>query len=262
MEDGNYFQELARGLRKSNQRGCDHAKQSPTAWGPRGIERSMNSRRAFTFFRRDWDIELHRSVVVNFSNGLVSSTFAEVTLVIIRIGGVSLRCWDKHGGAASLPHKSSQVCTALCITFYIHVRDEFTVKFLHSSFCDTKIELRSSWCDLCSSFFCCVLEKKNSWTPWHFPSSTSPGNFDNNKKDSSSAAAMKWSDVKHFCKPLRKLSSLFAPQITSSFKVLLEVPSTKALHVVIFCNPWSNEEFSCTVCKNQRNRPCWTFFKI
>ena len=39
-------------------------------------------------------------------------------------------------------------------------RDEFTVKILHSSFCDTKIELRSSWCDLCSSIFCCVLEKK------------------------------------------------------------------------------------------------------
>ena len=41
-------------------------------------------------------------------------------------------------------------------------RDEFTVKILHSSFCDTKIELRSSWCDLCSSFFFGVLEKKNS----------------------------------------------------------------------------------------------------
>ena len=40
-------------------------------------------------------------------------------------------------------------------------RDEFTVKILHSSFCDPKIELRSSWCDLCSSFFFwCVLEKK------------------------------------------------------------------------------------------------------
>ena len=81
-------------------------------------------------------------------------------------------------------------------------------------------------------------------------------------KDSPSAAAMKWSDVKKICKLLRKHSSLFAPQITSSFKELLEVPSTKALHVVIFCNPWSDEEFSCTVCKNQPNRPCWTFFKI
>ena len=70
------------------------------------------------FFRRDWDIELHRSVLTNSSDRLFSSTFAEV---IIRVGGVSLRCWDKLGGAASLPHKSSQVRTALCITFYIHV---------------------------------------------------------------------------------------------------------------------------------------------
>ena len=46
------------------------------------------------------------------------------------------------------------------------------------------------------------------------------------KKDSPSAAAMKWSDVKHSCNPLRKHSSLVAPQITISFfKVLLEVPS-------------------------------------
>ena len=41
-------------------------------------------------------------------------------------------------------------------------RDEFTVKILHSSFCDPKIELRSSWCDLCSSFFLvCFGEEKN-----------------------------------------------------------------------------------------------------
>ena len=92
--------------------------KSPTAWRVRGLEWSMNSRRAFTFFRSDWDIELHRSILMNFSDGLVSTTFAEV---ISRKGGVSLRRWDKHGGAASLPHKSSQVCTALCITFYIHV---------------------------------------------------------------------------------------------------------------------------------------------
>ena len=37
--------------------------------------------------------------------------------------------------------------------YYMICRDEFTVKILHSSFCDPKIELRSSWCDLCSSFF-------------------------------------------------------------------------------------------------------------
>ena len=38
-------------------------------------------------------------------------------------------------------------------------RDEFTVKIWHSSFCDPKIELRSSWCDLCSSFLVCFGEK-------------------------------------------------------------------------------------------------------
>ena len=42
------------------------------------------------------------------------------------------------------------------------IRDEFTVKILHSSFCDTKIELRSSWCDLCSSFFLLCFGEKNS----------------------------------------------------------------------------------------------------
>ena len=50
--------------------------------------------------------------------------------------------------------------TMIKISDYFHYRDEFTVKILHSSFCDTKIELRSSWCDLCSSFFLGVLEKK------------------------------------------------------------------------------------------------------
>ena len=40
-----------------------------------------------------------------------------------------------------------------------YCRDEFNVKFLHSSFCDPKIELRSSWCDLCSSFLVCFGEK-------------------------------------------------------------------------------------------------------
>ena len=45
------------------------------------------------------------------------------------------------------------------------------------------------------------------------------------KKDSPSASAMKWSDVKHSCNPLRMNSSLVAPQTTISFfKVLLEVP--------------------------------------
>ena len=131
----------------------------------------------------------------------------------------------------------------------IECRDEFTVKILHSSFCDTKIELRSSWCDLCSSFFLVFWRKKflNSVTLSQLNQSREFWK----KKDSPSAAAMKWSDVKKFCKPLRKHSSLFAPQITSSFKELLEVPSTKALHVVIFCNPWSDEEFSCTVCKKK-----------
>ena len=42
------------------------------------------------------------------------------------------------------------VCLSVCVCV---CRDEFTVKILHSSFCDPKIELRSSWCDLCSSFF-------------------------------------------------------------------------------------------------------------
>ena len=41
---------------------------------------------------------------------------------------------------------------------HVLIRDEFTVKILRGSFCDTKIELCSSWCDLCSSFFG-VLEK-------------------------------------------------------------------------------------------------------
>ena len=113
---------------------------------------------------------------------------------------------------------------------------------------------------ICVAVFFGVLEKKILELRDAFPAQPVQGIL--KKKDSPSAAAMKWSDVKKFCKPLRKHSSLFAPQITSSFKELLEVPSTKALHVVIFCNPWSDEEFSCTVCKNQRNRPCWTFFKI
>ena len=141
-------------------------------------------------------------------------------------------------------------------------RDEFTVKILHSSFCDTKMELRSSWCDLCSSYFCCVLEKKILELRDTFPAQPVQAILIIIKKIV--LPLQRWSEAMSniFCKPLRKLSSLFAPQITSSFKVLLEVPSTKALHVVIFCNPWSDEEFSCTVCKNQRNRPCWTFFKI
>ena len=71
------------------------------------------------------------------------------------------------------------------------IRDEFTVKILHSSFCDTKIELRSSWCDLCSSFFCCVLEKKILELRDTFPAQPVQAILVIKKKDSSSAAAMK-----------------------------------------------------------------------
>ena len=50
--------------------------------------------------------------------------------------------------------------------------------------------------------------------------------YSGKKTDSPSAAAMKWSDVKHSCNPLRKHSSFVAPQITIPFfNVLLEVPS-------------------------------------
>ena len=48
----------------------------------------------------------------------------------------------------------------IALGLLIESRDEFTVKILHSSFCDTKIELRSSWCDLCSSFFLVFWRKK------------------------------------------------------------------------------------------------------
>ena len=71
----------------------------------------------------------------------------------------------------------------------MYTRDEFTVKILHSSFCDTKMELRSSWCDLCSSFFCCfgekILELRDT-----FPAQPVQAILII-KKDSSSAAAMK-----------------------------------------------------------------------
>ena len=38
-------------------------------------------------------------VVMNLSDGLAHSTFAEVTEITISTleGGVSLRCWGKHG---------------------------------------------------------------------------------------------------------------------------------------------------------------------
>ena len=39
---------------------------------------------------------------MNFNDGLACSTFSE-----LQLGGVSLRYWDKHGGTAALPHKSS-----------------------------------------------------------------------------------------------------------------------------------------------------------
>ena len=113
--------------------------------------------------------------------------------------------------------------------------------------------------DLCSSFFGVFRRKNNVELRDAFPAQPVQRiKYFEEKKDCPSAAAMKWSDVKHSCNPLRKHSSLVAPQITISFfKVLLEVPSDqqKALHVVIFCNPRSDKEFSCTVCKNQRNRP-------
>ena len=110
---------------------------------------------------------------------------------------------------------------------YLYSRDEFTVKILHSSFCDPKIELRSSWCDLCSSFLVCFGEKNNVELRDAFPAQSVQGiKYFEEEKDSPSAAAMKWSDVKHSCNPLRMHSSLVAPQITISFfKVLLEVPS-------------------------------------
>ena len=49
----------------------------------------------------------------------------------------------------------------------MHLTWEFSTSGMNllSTFCiavsaTRKFELRSSWCDLCSSFFCCVLEKK------------------------------------------------------------------------------------------------------
>ena len=83
------------------------------------------------------------------------------------------RCAAVHTASSSkreFPSVLRRTCVSflnfellVCIysTGIYNIRDEFTgtVKILHSSFCDTKIELRSSWCDLCSSFFG-VLEKK------------------------------------------------------------------------------------------------------
>ena len=122
-------------------------------------------------------------------------------------------------------------------------------------------------------FLVCFGEKNSVELRDAFPAQPVQGikYFGGKKTDCPSAAAMKWSDVKHSCNPLRKHSSLVAPQITISFfKVLLEVPSDqqkrfpqitisffKALLKVpsdqqkryIFCNSRSNEEFSCTVAK-------------
>ena len=119
----------------------------------------------------------------------------------------------------------ASVTARLCYrgTCLIYCRDEFTVKILHSSFCDPKIELRSSWCYLCSSFFGVFWRKNNVELHDTFPAQPVQGiKYFEEKEDSPSAAAMKWSDVKHSCNPLRKHSSLIAPQITISFfKVLL-----------------------------------------
>ena len=53
-------------------------------------------------------VNLEQYTLMNFSDWLVRSTFAEVTVITTSIENVaSLRCWDKHGGTASLPHKSS-----------------------------------------------------------------------------------------------------------------------------------------------------------
>ena len=43
-------------------------------------------------------------------------------------GGVSLQCWDKHGGTAALPHNFTRVVyVAQCITFHKHVHVDVRV---------------------------------------------------------------------------------------------------------------------------------------
>ena len=114
-------------------------------------------------------------------------------------------CSCVHVCMCSCVHVCVYVCVHVCMYVCVHVfmcscmyvfmcacmyRDEFTVKILHSSFCDTKIELRSSWCDLCSSFVF-VMEKKILELRDTFPAQPVQAILIIKKKDSSSAAAMK-----------------------------------------------------------------------
>ena len=80
---------------------------------------------------------------------------------------------------------------------------------------------------ICVAVFGVFWRKNNVELRDAFPAQSVQGiKYFEEEKDSPSAAAMKWSDVKHSCNPLRMHSSLVAPQITISFfKVLLEVPS-------------------------------------
>ena len=208
---------------------------------------------------------------------------------LYRLPKIYIKCWNRKKLALGMPltllnaasniahstiisQDSSRVTTTFSAHCTVHCEvEDFNVNFanpgmnLLSKFCIAVSATRKLNCVavgvICVAGFFFVFWRKKFLNSVMLSQLNQSRQFWK-KKDSPSAAAMKWSDVKHFCKPLRKHSSLFAPQITSSFKMLLEVPSTKALHVVIFCYPWSDEEFSCTVCKNQRNRPCWTFFKI
>ena len=88
-------------------------------------------------------------------------------------------------------------------------RDEFTVKILHSSFYDPKLNGVAVGVIYVAVFLVCFGEKimLNSVTLSQLNQSRELKKFYFwEKKDSPSAAAMKWSDVKHSCNPLRKHS--------------------------------------------------------
>ena len=116
--------------------------------------------------------------------------------------------------------------------YYVKYWDQFATNItgmnLLSKFCIAVSATQKSNCVAVGVICVAVFWRKNNVELRDaFPAQSVQGiKYFEEEKDSPSAAAMKWSDVKHSCNPLRMHSSLVAPQITISFfKVLLEVPS-------------------------------------